>query len=54
MKKSNIYAICEKPIRYDIKAYQKVLNVEFNMQYPKGFKHNQHKKLVGNILEHID
>lgn len=53
-KKSNIYAICEKPIRYDIKYYRKVLNVEFNMQYPKGFKHNQHKKLVKTILENID
>ena len=53
-KKSNIYAICENPIRYDIKDYQKVLNIEFNMQYPKGFKHNQHKKLVKTILENID
>lgn len=53
-KKSNIYAICKKPIRYPIKDYKKVLNIEFNMEYPNGFKHNKHKKLVKTILENID
>lgn len=53
-KKSNIYAICKKPIRYPIKDYKKVLNIEFNMEYPNGFKHNKHKKLVKTILENIN
>lgn len=53
-KKSNIYAICKKPIRYLIKDYNKVLNIEFNMEYPNGFKHNKHKNLVKTILENID
>lgn len=53
-KKSNIYAICKKPIRYTIKDYKKVLNTEFNMQYPNDFKHNRHKKLVKTILENLD
>lgn len=52
-KKSNIYAICKKPIRHDIKDYIKVLNIEFNMQYPNGFKHNKHKKLVKTIVKYL-
>lgn len=52
--KSNIYAICKKPLRYPIKDYNKVLNIEFNMVYPNGFKHNKHKNLVKIILENID
>lgn len=52
--KSNIYAICKKPIRYDTKDYKKVLNIEFNMKYPNGFKHNKHKNLVKTILNNID
>ena len=52
-KKSNIYAICKKPIRYPIKDYKKVLNIEFNMEYPNGFKHNKHKKLVKTILKNL-
>jgi|GEM_PF-2858384 parB domain protein nuclease len=52
--KSNIYAICKKPLRYPIKDYNKVLNIEFNMEYPNGFKHNMHKKLVNTILESLD
>lgn len=52
--KSNIYAICKKPLRYPIKDYNKVLKIEFNMEYPNGFKHNKHKKLVKTILETLD
>lgn len=52
--KSNIYAICKKPLRYPIKEYNKVLNIEFNMEYPNGFKHNKHKNLVKTILESLD
>lgn len=53
-KKSNIYAICKKPLRHPIKDYKKVLNIEFNMEYPNGFKHNMHTKLVETILENLD
>lgn len=52
--KSNIYAICKKPLRYPIKDYNKVLNIEFNMEYPNGFKHNMHKKLVRTLLENLN
>ncbi len=52
--KSNIYAICKKPLRHPIKDYKKVLNIEFNMEYPNGFKHNMHTKLVETILENLD
>lgn len=52
--KSNIYAICKKPLRYPIKDYNKVLNIEFNMEYPNGFKHNMHKNLVRTLLENLN
>lgn len=51
--RSNIYAICKKPIRWSISDYKKALNTEFNMTYPNGFKHNKHKKLVNTILKNI-
>lgn len=50
---SNIYAVCKKPIRWDIEKYAEALNTEFNMTYPKGFKHNQHKDLVREILQRL-
>ncbi len=49
--RSNIYAICKKPFRWSLSDYKAVLNTEFNMTYPKGFKHNKHKKLVETILK---
>ena len=49
--RSNIYAICKKPIRWDLAEYKKALDIEFNMTYPKGFKHNQHEELVMTVLK---
>ena len=55
MKISRIFMpYVKKPLRYPIKDYNKVLNIEFNMEYPNGFKHNMHKKLVNTILESLD
>ena len=51
--RSNIYAICKKPIRWSSSDYKKALNTEFNMTYPNGFKHNKHKNLVKTILNNI-
>lgn len=48
--RSNIYAICKNPIRFPREAYKKALNIEFNMVYPYGFKHNKHGELVNTIL----
>lgn len=51
--RSNIYAICKKPIRRELAEYIKSLNIEFNMTYPKGYKHNRHKKIVSTILKKL-
>ncbi len=52
--RSNIYAVCKNPRRWSICDYEKALNIEFNMTYPKGFKHNQHEKLVAEILTRLN
>lgn len=44
---------CEKPINLSIERYEKALNVEFNMEYPKGYRHNQHKGIVNNIISEL-
>lgn len=51
--RSNIYAICKKPIRRSLSEHETALNTEFNMTYPSGFKHNKHKKLVETVLEKL-
>ena len=51
--RSNIYAICKKPIRISKEEYKTALETEFNMTYPNGFKHNQHEKLVEIVLEKL-
>lgn len=48
--RSNIYAICKKPVRFPKDEYKKALDMEFNMTYPNRFKHNKHSKLVNVIL----
>ena len=51
--RSNIYAICKKPIRFSKEEYKIVLETEFNMTYPNDFKHNKHEKLVEAVLEKL-
>ena len=48
--KSQLYAICKKPKEFNKGKYEKALNVEFNMEYPNGFHHNKHEKIVQAIL----
>ena len=48
--KSQLYAICKKPKEFNKGKYEKALNVEFNMEYPNGFYHNKHEKIVQAIL----
>lgn len=48
--RTNIYAICKTPIRFDKEEYKNALDIEFNMIYPNGFKHNKHHELVNAIL----
>ena len=48
---SQIYAICRKPKKLSQTAYEEALNIEFNMIYPNGYKHNKHLNLVKEILK---
>ena len=48
---SQIYAIYKNPKRLAKEDYIKALNIEFNMEYPKGYKHNKHEKLINEILK---
>lgn len=52
MEKTNsqLWAICKKPISMGIKRYKKALDIEFNLEYPGGVRHNKHEELVKAIL----
>lgn len=49
-----LFAICKKPKRLDKAEYEKALNIEFNMEYPNGYKHNKHEKIVATIMKELD
>lgn len=48
-----LFAICKKPKRLDKAEYEKALNIEFNMEYPNGYKHNKHEKIVATIMKEL-
>ena len=48
---SQNYAICSDPIALSEDMYREALTEEFNIEYPKNFRHNNHEKLVSIILE---
>lgn len=50
---SNIYGVCRKPKMLPFEEYEKALNIEFNMEYPNGYKHNKQKPLVELILSEL-
>lgn len=41
-----IKAICKKPRKLPKEEYERCLDIEFNTEYPNGYKHNKHKPLV--------
>nr|WP_302577922.1 ParB N-terminal domain-containing protein [Methanobrevibacter arboriphilus] len=47
-----VYAICQYPKKLDKKMIEESLNIEFNMEYPNGYYHNQHQDLVEKILQY--
>lgn len=47
---SNIYAICKNPKEIDLLYLDEALEFELNMEYPRGYKHNAHKRLKELIL----
>jgi hypothetical protein len=44
------HAICRKPKQFSSEEYRKALDIEFNMEYPNGYRHNQQKELVNELL----
>ncbi|WP_371025428.1 ParB N-terminal domain-containing protein (plasmid) [Paraclostridium ghonii] len=44
---------CKKPINLPIEHYEKSLNIEFNMEYPNNYRHNQHEKIVQAIISEL-
>lgn len=50
-KAMNLLAVCSEPIALSKEKYIEALNIEFNMEYPNGYRHNRHKKLVEAILK---
>lgn len=44
---------CAKPKNLPLEHYKKALNIEFNMEYPGNYRHNQHEKVVENIIEEL-
>lgn len=49
--KNQLYAICKQPKKLNKEKYKTALNIEFNMEYPNGFRHNKHEKIVRSILD---
>lgn len=47
---TQIWAICKKPIDLGRERYKKALDIEFNLEYPGGYRHNKHERLVEAIL----
>lgn len=49
--KVQLFAICKKPKKLPLKEYEQALSIEFNMEYPGGYRHNKHEKIVKTIME---
>lgn len=50
---SQIWAMCRKPINLSPEAYKEALDIEFNMEYPGGYRHNKHEGLVAALMERL-
>lgn len=51
--RSQLHAVCKSPKKLDIERYEKALNIEFNLEYPNNYYHNQHHELVSTILNEL-
>lgn len=51
--KTQTYAIAELPIKQNEKDVLTALEYELNLEYPNGFKHNKHEKLMTLILNEL-
>lgn len=53
-KRSDLWAICKGPKELPLEQYREALEVEFNMEYPGGVRHNKHAGLVEAILARLE
>jgi ParB family transcriptional regulator, chromosome partitioning protein len=51
---TSLYFKCSKPKHIDREYLSEVLNEEFNMEYPEGYRHNQQGRLVDLLLKEND
>ena len=47
---SNIYAVCKMPKQISRDRLETALEFELNMEYPNGYRHNEHKRLKELVL----
>ncbi len=50
---SQLFAVCREPIQWDIEEYKRVLNLEWNMEYPNGYRHNQQEGIINEMLQQV-
>ena len=50
---TQLFAICKEPIQWDMDEYKRVLNLEWNMEYPNEYRHNQHEGIVKEIMNRV-
>lgn len=48
---SALQAVCRRPLPLGADRYRKALDVELNMEYPNGYRHNRHEVLRDVVLE---
>ena len=52
--RSNIYAVCKNPREFSEEEFERALSIEFNMEYPNNYRHNQHERLVQGVLKRLN
>lgn len=50
---SQLFAVCREPVQWDMDEYKRVLNLEWNMEYPNGYRHNQQEGIVQEIMQQL-
>jgi ParB family chromosome partitioning protein len=48
---TSIYFKCQKPRELGEDLLRQILNEEFNMEYPNGYRHNEHTELVETLVK---
>ncbi len=48
---NSVLAVCDTPIELDLDHVERCITIEFNMEYPDNYYHNQHESICEIILE---